>query len=1228
MQSDNMVHVDEKDKEEVTTLPPTMIEPVDSEKDAALPVHDAQTPHKPIQGESDAQQEPAQIVTGVDQEHQDAGIQHEPTHDDDDEYTHEDDAAEHQDQIGEVSKPTEDGFKPDSLPSHDDSNTLNRPSDKETAHEDATFQPTLASVDATVQPALVSEESAVQHKPLSDDSAVQHEPAHDGAATQPALASEDATVQPAMASEDATVQPAFASEDATVQPALVSDDSAVQHEPAHDGAATQHETAEEGEAIQHEPTHHTDIDSHLQPTKDVVNETADKETQADVLIADKDAQALPESTEQSVKETTENGVEADVENVDKDAQVNHEPSHTDDETHHGATQDDIKNKPANEIAGEELKPAHDETEIDHETTSEESTAEFTTISSVNVQEEVSSHVKPADSSFVNQDKPEEQAHNHEEIAHDDQLESADDDAQHENAKPSQGNTEEFNETPHKDVIENNPVENQSQNDDDQLVEVTTKPTDFETSVADSDINAQSTDRPNKQASDASLAHDVSDDQDQKETENTTDPQEIPVKQDEHQTDHISNESGQEKPVHDGMVDIETAPQDEVESTTPTANFVSDEVSHKDKPSDIFATDDAATEVEKVDNQIISTDAPIHHDHSATNEHNLHDGSGSQFDDITSEDHETSDGENAAHNTHNEAALFENGNEQDIAHTDAPFADTDDQTSSPVAVQHDKPENGNDISENEPHVTSHYEPESQTEQAISDHHESAQDDNNNVSNEISSSTEDSTAEQTDKPEEVKPANSDSSAPQHDDGENIHQDFIEGIDDTTSDVNQPDHNVAHDSENHSHTDEHQVAGVTEASEAVISQIGNEKEKDENVVHMDNLPVEDADESSATENIIDAAVSSTQKPENKKPASSLAMSGVDATTSTEVNESKPNEDKEINVINAQNDDQETATDSSSTENNLTLDEINLNSDEKEQTASQGLHENTGSQQTGEQNSEHPVSDEVVGDHSVDKDEAPFMDSQPTITEKIPLEISTEIAQPAEEALGAATGPTGLAHDSADDSEHSTEITPDVTSKPDQHGSAEISGTKPEEQVAEIINGPNDAHFSIVEVMTKPPMHSDSLVHDKVPQMEIEQTTEKQESIPDKVSAIFEEVNKLPSITNLTPNHPAMQDMEEVNHHNYEEEGSDDFGSNADVSASSPMNDQEKEGEKVAEIKPSHVEHVHSSEEVTEAGDDSSTEIAPQEQYIPGEGTSLIYFTDSKTKYLSKNNFRRLSG
>jgi hypothetical protein len=108
--------------------------------------------------------------------------------------------------------------------------------------------------------------------------------------------------------------------------------------------------------------------------------------------------------------------------------------------------------------------------------------------------------------------------------------------------------------------------------------------------------------------------------------------------------------------------------------------------------------------------------------------------------------------------------------------------------------------------------------------------------------------------------------------------------------------------------------------------------------------------------------------------------------------------------------------------------------------------------------------------------------------------------------------------------------------------------------------------------------------------------------------VSALFDAVNKLPSITNLTPNHPAMQDMEEVNHHNYEEEGSDDSGSNADVSDSSPSNEQQKEDEKVAEIKPSHIEPVHSSEEVTEAGDYSSTEVAPQENYIPGEGKILF--------------------
>ena len=1321
MQSDSMVHVDEEDKEEVTTLPSTMIEPVDSEKDAALPVHDAQTPHKPIQEESEAQQEPAHIVNGVEQEHLDAGVQHEPTHDDaedQDEFTHEDDAAVHHDQIGEVSKPTGDGFKPESLPSHHDSNAQNKPSEEETAHEDATVQPAFASEDATVQPASASEDASVQPAHMSEESAVQHEPAHGN--------------------------------------------GDVQHEPALEGGAVQHETAQDGGAIQHEPTHQdSENEAHQKPSHDGVNETADKETEAPVQTADKNAQEHPGSTEESVIETTEKGSMAEVETDEKEAQVHHEPAHSDDESQHGATQDDeeIQNKPVHGTSGEqhvleeEHKPAQHETGIDDAPTSDEHTVELTTLSSVDVQGDVSNQVKPADS-IVNQGKPEEQAHDDENVSSHDQHESADDAV---GAKPSHDNVED-----HKDAIENKPVDElhqtENQNDDDKLAEVTTRPTGSETSDVDNDSNvqsterpynpapasttasslahdgsnehvafddqdqketetttdpqqvpekqdelqsengsisnesdqekpagampshddteehkdtiehkpvdelhlndsqndddkpaevttrpassensdadieniAQSTDMPNKEVpastTSSSLVHDDSnehvafDDQDQKETENTTDPQELPMKQDEHQAEHgshSSNESGPEKPEHDGTDDMVNSQHDEVESTTLAANFMNDEVSESVKPSVIQAIAETTTEVNKDESEVISTAAPIHHDDLSTNEHNLQDDSGSQFDDNTSDDHKNTVEDIPEHNIQHETAP------QEIAQTDAPAAESDIQTSSPSIAQHDQ-EESHDISESEPHVTSHYKPETQTDQAIFDKNESAQGETNNAFNDGMSSTEDSTAEHTDKPQEVKPVNADGSAPQHDGGENIEQDSIEGFDDTTSDSKKPTQNVAHGSDNQSQHEEQQVAGVTEVNQGDSTQIGTEKEKDENVVQMDNIPVEDV--ISATENINNAVVSSTENTADKKPSDSSVLSdnasGIDATSTdkSEVNEAKPTEKPEVNaVINAENDEQETVTDSSSTEKNSPHDELNSTSDEKESSASPGLLEDAGSHQSGEQNAEHPVSDEVEGDHAVDKDEAPFMDNQPTITEKTPFETSTEIDQAAGGAHGA-VGPNGLAHDSADKTEHSTEATLDVTSQPDQYGSAEISELKPAEQV---VNGPNDAHFSIVEVMTKPPMHSDSLVHDKVPEMEIEQSTEKQQNFFDQVSALFDTANKLPSITNLTPNHPAMQDMEEVNHHTYEEEGSDYSGSNADVSDSSPSTEEQKEDEKVAEIKPSHTEQVHSSEEVTEAGEYSSTDVAPQEQHIPGEGEILILELIIRTIF-NKINFR----
>ncbi|CAB3372700.1 Hypothetical predicted protein [Cloeon dipterum] len=113
-------------------------------------------------------------------------------------------------------------------------------------------------------------------------------------------------------------------------------------------------------------------------------------------------------------------------------------------------------------------------------------------------------------------------------------------------------------------------------------------------------------------------------------------------------------------------------------------------------------------------------------------------------------------------------------------------------------------------------------------------------------------------------------------------------------------------------------------------------------------------------------------------------------------------------------------------------------------------------------------------------------------------------------------------------------------------------------------------------------------------------EQTTENTFTLGD----IIEEVNKLPAIINLTPQHPAMQDMEEAQHHYGDED--DHVESQSDSKEPETEIEDVKESEKPINLDSS----VQSSEEVTEASDEISTESNEESKVpvIPGEGDCRI--------------------
>jgi hypothetical protein len=406
------------------------------------------------------------------------------------------------------------------------------------------------------------------------------------------------------------------------------------------------------------------------------------------------------------------------------------------------------------------------------------------------------------------------------------------------------------------------------------------------------------------------------------------------------------------------------------------------------------------------------------------------------------------------------------------------------------------------------------------------------------------------------------------PEHVD--NIHHESPEFASDDHESFDEDEHEIEISAPSHPAHEENANQGTSDVStESNVPEVGSEKEKDENDVHVENIPVEDVAEDAPVTEPVPVEIS-TDKPGNV-PESISVIEGEENVPSqdivTETIETKPHtDDSQVTDKESEKEPQAIATEAPDTEYKPT----------------------TESDEPASENNvpfEHPIEDEVEGDHHMIENEPHLEDSAQNIGSSEP-----------EQADGATSPPpqNELLSESVSTSEAALE---QATSLPEQtnQGENEISTDQPL-VTPENANAPHDAHYSIVETITKPPMESDSLVHDKVPQMEIEKTTEKQEAAPEKVpdvSSVFEEVSKLPSISNLTPNHPAMQDMEEVNHH---EEMHEDFGHPEQVES----HFDEKEDEKVAEVQPA--DNIQSNEEVTESGD-ISTESS-QESLIPGEG------------------------
>ncbi|XP_059482418.1 titin isoform X2 [Neocloeon triangulifer] len=357
------------------------------------------------------------------------------------------------------------------------------------------------------------------------------------------------------------------------------------------------------------------------------------------------------------------------------------------------------------------------------------------------------------------------------------------------------------------------------------------------------------------------------------------------------------------------------------------------------------------------------------------------------------------------------------------------------------------------------------------------------------------------------------------------------------------------------------------------SVADEVGSEKETDENAVQMDNIPVEDIPEAVEEkhpepnqDDSADNAVASEVSTEEPKPS----IENQDIPQSAVVEEHKPE-----------------------VENFETAPQHEIPASDEQET-----HET-------EENEKHP-------EHEITNDTAEVQ-TEP--------EIEADVTEKPENSQPIPQQP-------ADDHvEEHIEVATDVPEKTDEEPVHDVHVDEPVQDVHENkpvqdvpVDEPVETHednFSIIETMTKPTMESDSMVHEAAAplnEVESEKHEEKHttEKAPEAISLgdIIEEVSKLPSVISLTPQHPFLQDMEEAEHH-YETD--DDH-----VESQSDSKEPETEIEDVKETVPIHSDSAQSSEEVTEAGDEISTESSVEfikDQIIPGEGDCRVENTVFKS-------------